>query len=214
MSQVQGNMGGQFDANKVAPKKAFEPIPTSWQPAMMIKSEIVAVDGKKGKGSGAKLTWQITDGPHKGRQVYDFVNLKNTNPNTQAMGDAQTSAICHATGFMMPQDTSQWHNLPCYIRVKPKPAKDGYDASNSVGDYRPLSDPPKQLGAPAAVSAAAPAPAPAPAPQAAPAAAPQPAPAPAPVAAPAAAPVAPATPTPEPAPPATDADAATPTWMQ
>jgi len=206
MTQAQGNLGGVFDANQVSPQKAFEVIPTSWQSGMISDSSLK--DTKDGTGKYLELVWEIVDGEYKGRKVYDRLNIMNKNPKAMEIAQSELSAICHATGQMQVQDSSQLHNIPCLIRVKAKPARTAkdkntgqmtdYDASNEIKGYRRIDDPPRTMG----TAAQAAAPSPAPAPQPAPAAAPQPAPAAAPPAAP---------PAVEPVPPATDGQ---PSWMK
>ena len=215
----QGNLGGTFDANKVAPQQSFEPMPTGWYKAMAIDSEVKPTSA--GTGTRLSIEWQIIEGEHSGRKVFDNINLANPNPKCAEIGQAQLSAICHATGALQVADSTQLHNLPCLIRVKIRPPEGQYDAGNEVKGYRHVNDPPRTMQATAAPAIPAPAPAPqmtaptvapAPSPQAPPAPAPQQV-APAPTASPQ-----PATPAPPPAPAAPVATTAgtgsQPPWVQ
>ncbi len=204
----QGNLGGTFDANTVDPQQTHDPIPTGWYKAMAINSEVKPTSA--GTGTRLSIEWQIIEGEHNGRKVFDNINLSNPNSKCTEIGQSQLSAICHATGALQVQDSSQLHNLPCLIRVKIKPAEGQYDAGNEVKGYRHANNPPRTMQAttPAAPAPTAPAP---PAPQATPAPpsppAQQPAPAPAPTAAQ-------PTPAPTPAPVTTATQTAgMPPWM-
>ncbi len=43
------------------------------------------------------LMLDILEGPHKGRRVFDQLNLVNQNPTTVEIAQRALSAICHAT---------------------------------------------------------------------------------------------------------------------
>lgn len=198
---TQGNLGGTFDANTVAPQETFDPIPTGWYKAMVTDSALK--NTKAGTGQYLKLEWQVLEGEHQGRKVFDNINLANPNPKASEIGQRQLSAVCHATGTLQISDSSQLHNLPCLIRVKATPPTAEYDAGNEVKGYRHVTNPPRTMQSASGGAGPAPAPqAPAPAPPAtAPAPAPQP-------------PVAPAAPVTSPAPQAQTAAPGKPVWMQ
>jgi len=198
----------QFDANTVAPAQALEVIPSGFYPVTITASETKAT-AKKGEILALELT--IIDGEHKGRKLYDNLNLVNANPQAQQIAYETLSAICHATGVMVVADSSMLHNIPFEAKIgMNKPTAEYPEPRNEVKGYRklegsapaslPATLPPAMAIPPATTPAAAPA-AVAPAPWAnpAPAAAATPVTAP-PVAAtpaPVAAPVSPA-PLPEP----------------
>ena len=175
-----------FDASGVAPSQPQEVIPVAWYPVTITESEIKETSKKL--GSMLALTYTIIDGDHKGRKLFSNLNIVNANAQAVEIAQRDLSAICHATGVMVVDDTSKLHNIPFEIRVgMRKPDADYPEPANEVKGYRKLGG---ATAAPAPVTSAAPPPAAAPA--AAPwAAAPAAAPAaevPAPAAAPAAAP--------------------------
>ncbi|CAN8138802.1 hypothetical protein THIOSC15_1140001 [uncultured Thiomicrorhabdus sp.] len=45
------------------------------------------------------------------------------------------SAICHAVGVLQASDSQQLHDRPMNIKVGIQPARDGYEASNSIKGY-------------------------------------------------------------------------------
>jgi hypothetical protein len=63
------------------------------------------------------------------------------------------SAICRATGVMMPQDSSDLHNKPLLVTVTVETTKD-YGARNKVAGYEPCEKGSAQVAA--AVAAPAP----------------------------------------------------------
>lgn len=180
-----------FDASSVAPSQAQEVIPVAWYPVTITESKIKETSKKS--GSILALTYTIIDGDHKGRKLFNNLNIVNANAQAVEIAQSDLSAICHATGVIVVDDTFKLHNIPFEIRVgMRKPDENFSEPANEVKGYRKLGG---ATAATAPVTSAAPPPAAAPAPSTpAPAAAPWAA-APAPVAevpAPAPAPVAPA----------------------
>ena len=165
-----------FDASGVAPSQPQEVIPVAWYPVTITESEIKETSKKL--GSMLALTYTIIDGDHKGRKLFSNLNIVNANAQAVEIAQRDLSAICHATGVMVVDDTSKLHNIPFEIRVgMRKPDADYPEPANEVKGYRKLGG---ATAAPAPVTSAAPPPAAAPA--AAPwAAAPAPALVPAPV---------------------------------
>lgn len=143
---MSGNLAG-FDANKFEPNRAFEPIPTDWYKAVIVESELKKT--KAGDGKFLELTIEVVDGPHKGRKVWDRLNLEN--PNRQAVDIARStlSAICHAIGRMTPSDSAELHNIPMETRVTVTKRKDNGEMSNEVKGYRATKGGAAVAGAPA-----------------------------------------------------------------
>ncbi len=144
----------QFDANQVAPQQPIEAIPAGSYLAAISESEVVAT--KAGTGQMLRLTWDVMDGPMKGRKVFDRINIANQNPKAEEIGQRQLSTLCHAIGVLQVKDTTQLHGRPCLIRVSIRKDESGqYADQNEIKDYR-VADGVKQA-TPAAAPAAAPA---------------------------------------------------------
>jgi hypothetical protein len=77
---------------------------------------------KDGTGSYLQLTFEILDGPHKGRLLWARLNLDNPNATAVAIAKAELSAICRAVGVLAPKDSVELHDLPLVIHVKCKNA--------------------------------------------------------------------------------------------
>jgi hypothetical protein len=211
-----------FNAATVAPSAPIEVIPVGWYPMTITASE--NKETSKKNGSMLALEFTIIDGQYKGRKFFSNLNLVNPNAQAVEIAYAELSAICHATGVMIVEDSSQLHNIPLDVKVGmrkpdaayPDPANEikgykrleGVGAANATGAPPPLpaAIPPAATAAPAAAGvmpwataetvAAPAAAAPAPVAEVAPPVVPPvvEAPAPAPVPTPAPAPVIPAEP--------------------
>lgn len=129
----------QFDASAVQPDTmTFDPIPAGNYTAIISESEVVQT--KSGTGQMLKLRWDVVDGPMKGRVVFDRLNIVNSNPKAEEIGQRQLSSLCHAAGVMQLQDTQQLHGVPVSIKVAIRKDETGqYGDSNEVKGYRQIN---------------------------------------------------------------------------
>ena len=121
-----------FNAATVAPDVSRELIPAGTYNARIIESDVKPL--KSGNGDGLSLTFEILDGPHAKRRIWASLNVKHNNPVAQNIGQQQLSSICHVTGVMNLQETSQLHNRPLKIRVKIR-KDEQYGDKNEIGGY-------------------------------------------------------------------------------
>lgn len=151
---------GQFDATNVKPAEAFDPLPPGEYKAMVVDSDVK--ETKAQNGNYLKLRWQILEGEFSNRVVFQNLNLDNPEPKAVEIAQRELSAICHAVGKLKIQDSQELHNIPVYIKVKIRPAKGDFPASNdiagvkSVNESAPIPAPAPQ-SAQATVQATAPA---------------------------------------------------------
>ncbi len=138
-----------FNANTVEPSTAFEAIPAGKYIAAIVESQTKPT--KNGGGSYLQLTFQVLDGPYKGRLLWARLNLTNSNPLTVQIARAELSAVCRAAGVMTPKDSVELHNLPMQITVKCKKRDDTGEITNEIKGYSKKETPP-----PAPPAAAAP----------------------------------------------------------
>ena len=129
------NLGTTFDATTIEPAKAYEVLPPGKYLAQIVNSETRVT--KDGMGQYLWLEIDVLDGPHKGRKLFDRLNLVNANPQTVEIAQRTLSAICHATGRMQVQDSEELHLIPFIADVQVQPPKNGYGESNKVR-YLPL----------------------------------------------------------------------------
>lgn len=125
-----------FDATTVDPDAGFDPIPAGDYLAMIEDSEIKPT--RANTGMYLQLVWQVVEGDHKGRKVWDRINIQNQNQTAEEIGQKQLSAICHAVGVLRVADSAELHDKPCIIKVVMKPAEGQYTASNEVKGYKAM----------------------------------------------------------------------------
>lgn len=124
-----------FDATKVDPSKALEPVPAGRYLGAMTESEMKPT--QKGDGSYLACAFQVIDGEHKGRKLYDNLNLKNPNTTAVEIARGKLSAICHAVGVMQPRDSTELHNKPLILVVGHEKRSDNGELKNVIKGYEP-----------------------------------------------------------------------------
>ncbi len=124
-----------FDATSVEPTTAYELLPAGKYRAQIVESEMRVT--RNGMGQFLWLMLDILDGEHRGRKIFDQLNLVNPNPTTVEIAQRTLSAICHATGKMHVSDSEELHLIPMTIQVKIKPPKNGYGESNAIAYLPP-----------------------------------------------------------------------------
>lgn len=122
-----------FDANHVDPVTNFEPLPAGRYQAAIVDSEMKPT--KAGTGNFLQLTFQVLDGPHKGRLLWARLNLDNPNSTAVQIARAELSAICRAVGVMAPRDSTELHNLPLLVSVRCKRRADTGEITNELCGY-------------------------------------------------------------------------------
>jgi hypothetical protein len=122
-----------FDANTVDPATSFDPIPDGKYIAAITDSEMKPT--KSGTGHYLELSFDIVDGPFKGRKVWARLNLDNPNATTVEIAGSELSAICRAVGVMRPQDSAELHHLPLSITVASKRRDDTGEMTNYIKGY-------------------------------------------------------------------------------
>lgn len=123
-----------FDAKTVAPSAAFDVLPAGWYNVRMTASEMKPT--KDGAGSYLSLTLTVEDGQFKGRKIFDRLNLNNKNATAVKIAYETLSAICHATGVIQLQDSSQLHGILMACKLKIEPAEGTYSEGNEVAGYK------------------------------------------------------------------------------
>jgi hypothetical protein len=129
-----------FDANQIEPSNVFEPLPAGKYLAVITDSEKKPT--KAGTGHYFQFTFQVVDGPHKGRNLRALLNLDNPNAKAVEIARAELSAICRAVGVLAPTDSVELHNLPLVINVKCKKREDTGELTNEVRGYARKETPP------------------------------------------------------------------------
>ena len=122
-----------FDAHEVDPNVGFDPIPAGKYLAVITATEMKPT--KNGKGEYLQIEFEVIDGPHKGRKVWDRLTLKHPNEQTVQIARGTLSALCRAVGVMKPKDSIELHNLPLVISVGCKNRDDNGEPTNIIKGY-------------------------------------------------------------------------------
>lgn len=123
---------GNFDASQVAPRAAFDPLPSDWY-AMQCTASALA-DSKTGHKM-LKLEFEVLEAQHpqfKGRKVWTNINIGHPDPKVLAIAQSQLSALCRSVGVLQVKDTEQLHHKPLACKVKVRAATGEYEASNEI----------------------------------------------------------------------------------
>lgn len=121
-----------------APYVGFEPIPVAKYTA-----SIVASDRKEtaaGDGNYLALTFEILDGPFKGRKLWDNLNMKNKSQKAVEIALAKWASIRIAVGIMKVKHSDEVHNIPLMIDVGQRKREDTGEIENFIKGYHSKSE--------------------------------------------------------------------------
>ena len=127
-----------FDARTVNPDTSFEPVPAGWYNLMIDESEMKPTND--GTGAYLALGFKILDGQYAGRKLFARLNLQNSNPTAVEIAYKTLSSIAHAVGVLQVQDSAQLHGIPLKGKVKIRPAKGEYEASNDFSGFKNINE--------------------------------------------------------------------------
>ena len=142
-----------FDATGIEPTTGYDVLPAGKYRAHIVESEMRVT--RNGMGQFLWLMLEIVEGQYQGRKLFDQLNLVNSNPQTVEIAQRTLSAICHATGKLQVNDSTDLHLVPLMIQVAVKPPKDGYSEKNTIRYLVPdkTAAPPSRQPSPPAAQA-------------------------------------------------------------
>jgi len=126
-----------FDANTVKPQEAFDPLPDGWYILAIRNSE--AKPTKDNESGYLSFELEVIDGEHKGRKVFDNLNLWNKSVQASEIAQRQLSAYCHATGVLVLNDSTQLHGIPVKAKIGTK-SDAGYEPRNVIKAVKHVQD--------------------------------------------------------------------------
>lgn len=136
-----------FDARRVAPSTAPEPVETGTYPVIIKAAQEKPT--KNQDGTFVELTLEVMHGPAAGKRIIDRLNLGNKNPQAVEIAYGQLSAICHVTGRMQIQSEQQLVGATMQVYVVKEPRADAPGQfGNAVKGYKDMQgNDPGQAGA-------------------------------------------------------------------
>ena len=149
MASLQG-----FDASQVPEQQSFDALPEGQYVVIATASEMKPT--KNGQGQFLQFTFEVLDGPCKGRKLWARLNLVNANQTAVDIAQRELGAICRAIGILKPNDSAELHNKPLMVTVAVE-KDDRNRESNVIKKYESVNGG-VPVAAPAPAAAAAPAP--------------------------------------------------------
>ena len=131
-----------FNAKDNEKMGGFDPIPNDWYLGEITKSEMKATKAK----TGSYLTCQlkVLEGEHKGRYLFNLLNLDNPNPVAVEIAQKELASICEACGLDEVEDSTELHGIPMAVSVVIKPGSGGYPPKNEIKAYKPEDEMPEK----------------------------------------------------------------------
>lgn len=127
----------QQDLSNTKPQD-FSPIPPGLYRATVVDSEV----GRSDAGNNRiKWEWEVTDEQYSGRKLWDYMVLQGSDESVR-IGQSRLKAMAEACGHPNPNfinDTEDLHGLECLVKLGIKKGKDGYDDSNKITAFKPLT---------------------------------------------------------------------------
>jgi hypothetical protein len=123
----------KFDATKVKPRTRLDPLPIGTYVAAIATSDMR--ENMAGTGSYLELVFEI-DQPdeHRGRRLWQRLNVVNPSEKAVEIAHAELSAICHAAGVLQIENTADLHYKPMTIEVTQRRRQEtGYLVNEIVG---------------------------------------------------------------------------------
>jgi hypothetical protein len=137
----------QADVNDTK-ENQFDPVPAAIYTVVVEDSDYA--DNKNQTGRILKITYQIIDGPMKGKKIFENLNLENESAQAEQISRRALNALCVACDVTNLKDSAMLHNIPLKIDVGIKPpvmAKDAagneyeqYPMGNKIKKHLPLDD--------------------------------------------------------------------------
>ena len=90
---------------------------------------------KKGDGKYVELTIECLEQPHKGRWLFDRLNVVNPNKTAVEISERTLASIGKACGLATLSDTSQLKGIPMIVSVKIEKSEQ-YGDRNVVSGYK------------------------------------------------------------------------------
>jgi hypothetical protein len=127
-----------FDVSNTKAQTPFEPLPDGWYAMRIAKAEKL-MSKDEANGEMLKLTFEIDENKvpaHAGRRVFKYLCHHHQNQQTREIARAQIAAIFESIGKKGAATLDAMLGAELQVKLKAKPAKDGYEASNEASGFR------------------------------------------------------------------------------
>lgn len=109
----------QFNSQGVEPQYGGAGgLPLGKHPVVIVATDLKPT--KDNTGGYLELTMEAIDGPAKGLQQVDRLNLHNKNETAVRIANQQLSAYCHVTGVYAFNQTEELHGKPFVVEIVPR----------------------------------------------------------------------------------------------
>ncbi len=116
----------------------FSAIPAGKYVVMISKSTFKQTKAKT--GHYLQLSLKVTEGQHKGKILFENLNLDNPNPVAVEIANKALNSICQACGKSGVDDSEELHGIPFIATVAVTPATPQRGEGNQIKFYEPCSD--------------------------------------------------------------------------
>lgn len=121
----------EVDVNDI-PQGNYEPVPEG-------EYTLTALDSEEKEtstgGEMIKVKFEVSEGEHKGRYIWQNFNTVNKSEVAQRIGRQQLVAWATSCGKPDADDTDKLIGKKCRAYVKIKPASGQYKAANEIGSF-------------------------------------------------------------------------------
>jgi len=116
----------------------FDVVPIGTYAAQVV--DACVAQPKSGDGHYVGLTWQITEGEHEGRYVWQRITFLHSSTQAVTIGRRQFKDLCVATGVSeQVSDVEVFKFIPCQLKVGIEKDKSGvYPDKNRISRALPL----------------------------------------------------------------------------
>lgn len=136
-------LGETYETENLPEGRSYDLLPDGWYNVTI--SQATLADTKSGTGKKIDIRYDITGPTHQGRVIFGSVNIRNQSQKAEEIGRQQLGEIMRAIGLSKVQDSDELIGGHLAVKVKTKPAENGYEARNEVSGFKAIdgSAPPK-----------------------------------------------------------------------
>lgn len=126
-----------IDLSNVQANAPLEAIPSGWYNAIIVDTNMKETSDKTGQYM--EIVSEIAEGPHKGRKLFDRLNLVNNNAQAVSIAYGTLKQIYNAVGKARVNSSAELHGIPLKVKVTLRAAETKgdkhYEARNEVKGY-------------------------------------------------------------------------------